>query len=46
LLGPYISKVLLEDENFSKHISEIAYETAGEWGQNNYVQCGYNPLEE
>lgn len=46
LLAPYISKMLFEDEEVINHISDIAYESAGKWADRNYVQCGYNPLEE
>lgn len=46
VLAPMIGAVLLKEENFIKGISNIAYESAGEWGCDHYVECKHNPDEE
>lgn len=45
-LLPYLAKALLEDGAFTKGIEDIAYNAAGVWGDDNWVQCGHDPLEE
>lgn len=46
LLAPQIAEELKENSKFEKYISETAYESASKWGDDNWVECGHDPLDE
>ena len=46
LATPFIVEEVIHNESFIKTVGEIAYESAGEWGEDNWVQCGHDPMDE